>query len=113
MLAVGEHTLPDMNDRMLKITTGLGGGMGSSQDHVCGAFSTGVLLIGARYGRSDPDVGDELCQEKVQNFRAAFQTRLGSVICRELREESYGSEGEEPCSVLVERATGVLLDVLG
>lgn len=113
MLAVGEHMLPEMNDRLLKLTTGLGGGIGSSQDHACGAFSTGVLLIGARYGRSDPDEEDEVCQEKVQNYRSAFQSRLGSVICRELREESYGSEGKQPCSVLVERAAGVLLEVLG
>jgi len=112
MLAVGEHVLPDMDDRMLKITTGLGGGIGSTHDHVCGAFSAGVLLIGARYGRTDPDEDDALCQKKVYKFREAFRSRLGSVICCELREESYGSGGEEPCSVLVKRAAGVVLDVL-
>ncbi len=112
MLAVGEHVLPDMNDRMIKIATGLGGGIGSTHEHVCGAFSAGVLLIGARYGRTDSEMADELCQKKVRNFREAFHTRLGSVICRELREESYGSGGEEPCAVLVERAAGMLLDVV-
>lgn len=94
------------------MTTGLGGGVGSTHQHVCGAFSSGVLLIGARYGRTKPGEDDSRCQAKVRAYRNAFRTRLGSVICCELREEKYGSGGEEPCSVLVERAASLLLEEL-
>lgn len=112
MLAVGEKILAGVDKRMVKMTTGLGGGIGSTHQYVCGAFSSGVSLIGARFGRTTPDIEDGLCQEKVRAYQDEFQSRLGSVICRDLREEKYGSGGEGPCSVLVERAASLLLKVL-
>ena len=41
-----------------------------------------------------------------------FEGQLGSVTCSELRAEMYGSGRLEPCSVLVERAVKILLEVL-
>jgi hypothetical protein len=42
----------------------------------------------------------------------AFANELGSICCPDLRAEKYGSQGEEPCSVLVERAARILLQLL-
>jgi hypothetical protein len=37
---------------------------------------------------------------------------LGTSRCFDLRESGFGSEGKWPCSTLVERAAGILLEVL-
>ena len=55
MLAVGEHLLGPLDDQVLRMSSGLGGGLGSTQQELCGALSGGVLIIGALYGRTRPD----------------------------------------------------------
>ena len=75
------------------MTTGLAGGVGSTEQEICGAVSGGVLIIGAIHGRVRPDVDD-------------------SRRCGELRALGYGSDGGWPCSALVERAIPLLLDIL-
>ena len=112
MLAVGEYLLGQVDDRFLRITTGLGGGLGGTHQELCGALSGGVLLIGALHGRIKPDEDQSLCMEQTTLYRERFAQELGSTNCRVLRESGYGSEGSIPCSVLVERAVHVLLDTL-
>ena len=112
MLAVGEYLLGQVDDRFVRIATGLGGGLGGTHQELCGALSGGVLLIGALYGRIKPDEDQSLCMELTILFRERFALELGSTNCRVLRESGYGSEGSIPCSVLVERAVHVLLDTL-
>jgi hypothetical protein len=86
--------------------------MGSSHEGLCGAFTAGVMVIGAVHGRVDPAEDDTRCQELVLDFRDRFQGRFSTLNCGELRKEDYGSSGREPCSVLVERAARILLDTL-
>jgi C_GCAxxG_C_C family probable redox protein len=112
MLAVGEYALEGVDDRTLRMTTGFSGGVGDERRYLCGAFSAGVMIIGALYGRTQPDVDETMCLVKVRQYRERFEGQLGSVTCSELRAEMYGSGRLEPCSVLVERAAKILLEVL-
>lgn len=94
------------------------------------------MIIGTQHGRTRPDVDDARCQELATRYRDRFAQELGSVYCYQLRGEAplrgetsppgphqtpasehphavrYGSQGDEPCSVLVGRATRILLEVL-
>ena len=83
-----------------------------SKEGLCGAFSAGVMIIGALQGRSDPDQDDSLCQDMVLDYRRRFQQRFDTLNCGDLRRVDYGSDNREPCSVLVERAVRLLLDTL-
>ncbi len=112
MLAVGEYVLGNVDDRTLRMTTGFSGGIGGTHRDLCGALSAGIMIIGARHGRSGLDEDDALCLEMTTNYRDRFAGELGSVCCKELRAEKYGSSGQEPCSVLVERAARILLALL-
>jgi C_GCAxxG_C_C family probable redox protein len=112
MLAVGEHVLGQVDDQTLKMTTGFSGGVGLTHRDLCGALSSGIMIIGARHGRTQPDQDDTLCQELTTQYRDRFEQRFGSVYCYALRAEQYGSQGREPCAVLVERAAQILLDML-
>ena len=112
MLAVGEHLLGEVDDQTLRMTTALGGGVGLTQKELCGAFSSGVLLIGALHGRSVPDVDDIKCAQLVSSFRQKFLEDFDSTICQEIRATGYGEEGKKPCSEVVVRTAKVLFDTL-
>ena len=112
MLSVGEQVLGDLDDRTRKMSTGFSGGVGRSLRDLCGAFTAGIMIIGAIYGRTSLDEDEDQCMIMVNNYRNRFVQRLGSVYCYKLRDERYGSHNQEPCSVLVRRAANVLIGVL-
>lgn len=112
MLAVGEYLLGEVDDQTLRMTTALSGGVGLTQKELCGALSSGTLLIGALHGRSAPDVDDSKCAQVVSSFRQKFLQEFDSTLCQEIRATGYGEEGKKPCSEVVERTAMVLFDTL-
>jgi C_GCAxxG_C_C family probable redox protein len=112
VLAVGEHLWGRVDDQFLRATTGLGGGLGGSQQELCGVLSGGTMIIGACHGRTSPDQNDDECYERACLYRERFLEAFGTTRCFDLRASGYGSEGQWPCSVLVERATRILMEVL-
>jgi C_GCAxxG_C_C family probable redox protein len=112
MLAVGEHLLGKVDTRILKMMTAMGGGVGLSQQELCGALSGGVLLIGAIHGRTTPNEDDSTCARLAFEYRRKFLQTFGTTKCQEIRDSGYGSDAQRNCSELVERAASILLEVL-
>jgi C_GCAxxG_C_C family probable redox protein len=112
VLAVGEHLWGGVDEMVLRMSTGLAGGMGCSHEELCGALSGGAMLIGGVSGRTVPEQDDADCNRLVCAYRDRFAGEFGTTRCFDLRESGYGSEGEWPCSTLVERAAGILLEIL-
>lgn len=112
MLAVGEHLLGEVDNRTLRMVTGMGGGVGLTFQELCGALSSGVLLIGAIHGRTSSEADDSGCAQLAAKYRENFLQAFGSTRCKEIRDSGYGSDGKWPCSELVERAASILLDTL-
>jgi C_GCAxxG_C_C family probable redox protein len=73
------------DDMALKISCGLGAGMGRNQE-VCGAVTGGILILGLRYGRgiNEEQSATTLTYQKTREFMSLFAKRNGSYICREL-----------------------------
>ena len=112
MLSVWEPVLDDLDDRKRKMATGFSGGVGRSLRDQCEAFTAGIMIIDALYGRTRLEEDEDQCMMMANNYRDRFVQRLGSVYCYKLREERYGSHNQGPCSVLVIRAANVLLGIL-
>jgi C_GCAxxG_C_C family probable redox protein len=70
---------------LLKLATGLGGGMGHMQE-VCGAVSGGVLALGAKFGRDENGTRDQTntTYAKTRELFARFQALHGTCLCGEL-----------------------------
>lgn len=103
---MGEHTLGNVDDGMLRLSTGFAGGIGGTQQGLCGALSAGIMVIGARHGRARPDVDDRHCQALAARYRERFLQTFGTTCCVELRQH------HRPCASLVERAAHLLLEIL-
>ncbi len=113
-------------DTALKVSAGLGGGVGRSRE-VCGTVSAAAMLIGMKYGATDGDdtEGKKLCYYKVQEFIAGFKKVNPSIVCRELLGLSKGENSQpkpdernehyykkRPCVQLVEDSALALEKIL-
>ena len=78
-----ESDLPE--ETALKITCGLGAGMGRKEE-VCGAVTGGIIVIGAKYGRgvNDDRTATEKTYAKTRELMDQFAKRHGTFICRKL-----------------------------
>jgi C_GCAxxG_C_C family probable redox protein len=112
VLAVGEHLWGQVDDRTRRMTSGLAGGLGCSMQEMCGALSGGSLILGSLYGRTSADEDDSECNERVSLYRGRFCQQFGTTRCQDIRDRGYGSDGQWPCSVLVEQATRILWQIL-
>ena len=108
----------------LKLATGFGAGMAMMQK-TCGAVAGAYMVIGARYGRVNPD--DTAARDKtyflIEEFNRKFIEQHGSLNCRELmgvdlkteegaREAEQGNYFEKKCKVYVEEAEKILSELL-
>ena len=112
MLVVGEHVLGDLQSQSARMATGLAGGVGNTQQEMCGALSGGVMVISGLLGRSSSAESDEPALTLATQYRERFLQELGDTQCARLREMIHAPDGLGSCASLVERAATVLLELL-
>ena len=103
-IAVGEHERGEISEQMIKMSTPFAGGIGGQHLDLCGAFTGGVMTIGAARGRADSSVNDDACQSLAAEYRNAFLEKFGSLICSDLKQGA--------CGELTRQASLVLMDLL-
>lgn len=110
----------------LKISAGLGGGVGRMRE-VCGVVTAASLVLGLEYGTSDGQNSEAKAETyaKVREFSERFKEKEDTVICRELlglleAEKSHVPEertkeyyADRPCLRLVKEGTEILCDMIG
>ncbi len=94
------------------MSTALAGGVGGTQQELCGALSGGVLVIGALHGRQLPDEDDTVAYELSARFRSRFLADLGCTRCAALRAWVEAPGGPGTCAIVVEKAAMILLELL-
>lgn len=113
LLVVGEHVLGGLEPQCARMATGFAGGVGDTQQEMCGALSSGVMVIGGLFGRESLAEDDRPALDLATRYRRRFLEKLGAVQCASLREMVHAPGGLGSCAVLVERAAMILLDLLG
>lgn len=112
LLAVGGHVLPGFDPQYLRMATPLAGGIGSSHQETCGALSSGAMVIGGLLGRTTSEADDEPAQALARRYRERFLEEMGATRCEPIRDWVQGPDGPGTCSVVVERAAQILLEIL-
>lgn len=104
-----------------QMASSFGGGMGRLRE-VCGAFSGICLAVGLKQGYSEPkdQEGKKAQYELIQKLAKEFETRSGSIVCRELLGLDHRSDApvpavrtaeyykKRPCAELVADAAEIL-----
>ncbi len=67
----------------LKVACGLGAGI-ARRGQTCGAVTGAILVLGMRHGRGEHDdrTATERTYQKIQEFMAGFEQKLGACDCR-------------------------------
>ncbi|MBN1954919.1 MAG: C_GCAxxG_C_C family protein [Anaerolineae bacterium] len=113
LLVVGEHALGGLSPECAQMATGFAGGVGDTQQEMCGALSGGVLVIGGALGRTVLSASDWPALDLATRYRQRFLAEFGETQCARLRETVvYAPGGPGSCAALVERAAAILLDLL-
>lgn len=112
LLAVGEYVLGDLGPQCARMMTGFAGGVGESQEEMCGALSGGVLIIGGLLGRRSVGDDDLPALTLAARYRRRFLAELGATQCARLREMVHAPGGLGSCALLVERAATIFLELL-
>ncbi len=84
-------------EALAKLASSFGGGMGRLRE-VCGAVSAMFLVYGMTRGYSQPeDVEGKRQQYKmIQKMAAEFESRHGSIVCREILKKPMGKDNYMP-----------------
>ncbi|MBU0711893.1 C-GCAxxG-C-C family protein [bacterium] len=107
-----EHFSATKNLDFLKVASLFGGGIGSSHEEHCGAFSGGIIAISYLLGRTDPVTNIDLAKEIAVEYRKDFIKQFGTLHCQTLLDEFGPQENSEKCQELTGQATGLLVDLL-
>ena len=88
----------------LKVAGAFGGGMGH-MGHVCGAVTGAFMVIGLKYGKTRPEDNEtrDKAYSLVQEFTRRFESRNGSIVCREL----LGHDISTPAALEMAREKGL------
>lgn len=110
--AVGEHSFPDALPDLIKTAAPFCGGVSGTQEELCGAFTGGLIVIGALYGRTSPEENDDECLQLAAAFRSAFIAHFGYLRCKDLRAHWVGKPRQPDCAELTAQTAALLLDVI-
>jgi C_GCAxxG_C_C family probable redox protein len=109
---VSERYFGKLTDREIRLASAFAGGVGGTEQDLCGVVSMGVAVISMLYGRTSPEEDSQECLDLAASFRQRFLDKFGTVRCHDLRESGYGGDNAEPCSTLAERGVQVLVEVI-
>ena len=112
-------------ETLMKLSSSFGGGMGRLRE-VCGAVSGMLMVLNAVEGYTSPtdNVAKMELYAKVQTLAGKFKEKNGSIICREIVNDSVTSTPvpternaefykKRPCGEYVEMAADIIADYLG
>lgn len=107
----------------LKVSLGLGGGVGRMRE-VCGTITSGAMILGSIYGGEDSR-DKATAYQKTRDFAEKFKEKNNSIICRDLIQLRVQMEptaqpdernaeyyAKRPCARLVVCAAEILEEML-
>lgn len=107
-LTFREYLAPDIDPEMVKLMTGLGGGVGHA-GCMCGALAGSVIAINMLKGRLTPETDQDITHEFTKEFHDRFKKQFGATCCRILNKYDFHSREHVINCLKITGKTGSLL----
>lgn len=103
---------PDMDVSMVRLVTGLGGGLGRS-GCVCGALSASIIALNMIKGRTSNKASRDESYKLAKEFTEKFKEKFGATCCRVLSPYSFQSqEHRSNCLKITGNTSKMLMEFL-
>ena len=93
------------------MASGFAGGIAGAED-VCGTLVGAVMVIGALYGRENPEGNETACRRITLEYYQRFKDAFGSTNCKSIKDTEPGRLATGKCDSTVERGMKLLLEIL-
>jgi C_GCAxxG_C_C family probable redox protein len=97
---------------VIRSASGFGGGIGGSNEELCGAFTGGVVALGYLLGRENGGDSLKSCGSLIKEFKRKFLNEFGSLDCQTLLTGFKGQQNPLGCAKLTAETTVILADLL-
>ena len=97
----------------VKIATAMGGGIGATKD-LCGAMNGGVIVLGALFGRNNPNEKVDKIYPLAKSFHDRFKDAFATTCCLEITKEIEWKSAahKEHCAKVAARTAEILAEVI-
>jgi C_GCAxxG_C_C family probable redox protein len=112
LLTAGEHLLGSVSPPTIKMASIFGGGLGGSNQEMCGALAGAAMIVGALYGRMRPGYDETKARMVVTRLRERFIEEFGTTQCAPLRARYEKPDTTGYCAPVAERTAMILFQVL-
>ena len=99
----------ELTDRILRMTMVLHGGMADSMSSHCGGLTTGILMVGALYGRSDIKGDARFAPGIARYYWQAFLNEFGTSHCTTLKNQPLTGDAPTRCGCIMVRSARLLV----
>ena len=112
LFVVGKYLLGELHPQCARIASAFSGGVGRTNQEMCGGLSGGLLIIGSLYGRTDLNADDKQVEAIGKEFRERFLREFGATRCADVKKWLMDHGKPEKCDLVVERGAIILLELL-
>lgn len=95
-----------------RAASGFGGGVGETQEEMCGALAGGVLALGLILGRTEPGTDVRPAFAAAARLRELFLAEFGSTGCADLVRSFAAADSPNACRRLSGRTAALVGRVL-
>ena len=106
--AVIEAYSDEPNPAVPKIASAFGGGIGGTNEDLCGALAGGLIAIGYVYGRMAPGEDWQQAKNLAAELRKQFITQYGATNCPHVLETLGPQENGMKCKKLSGIVAGIV-----
>jgi C_GCAxxG_C_C family probable redox protein len=97
---------------VIRSASGFGGGIGGSNEELCGAFTGGVVALGYLLGRENGGDSLKSCGSLIKEFKIKFLNEFGSLDCQTLLNGFKEEQNPLGCAKLTAQTSVILADLL-
>ncbi|WP_147820924.1 C-GCAxxG-C-C family protein [Salidesulfovibrio onnuriiensis] len=97
---------------LARCAAAFGGGVGKTEQEMCGALAGALMVLGRMEGRTAPSPGWQELADRAAEFREQFEMMHGSTQCQALLDSMGEQNGMDKCRALAANTATLLMDML-